>query len=64
MRTLHHPAHRTSLVLVLARPTLHYDLERVPRALLQSLVPQTLRDDPSAPLPRAEPGERAPPCVR
>jgi hypothetical protein len=35
----------------------------MPRALLQPLMPQTLRKDPSAALPRAEPCERAAPDI-
>jgi hypothetical protein len=38
-----------------------HNLERVPRAILQPLMPQTLRKDSSTALPRAEPCERTTP---
>jgi hypothetical protein len=59
--TPHKPSSRIS------HPTLSHNIEhnlkRVPRALLQPLMPQTLRKDPSAALPRAEPRERATPNI-
>src|SRR5216683_6637222 len=64
MHSLYHTAHRPPLVLIVPHPTLPHNIGRVPRALLQPLVPQTLREDARAALPRAEPSERAPPRVR
>jgi hypothetical protein len=69
MRPLHHAPHQPQpILLILPRPTLphnvRHNLERVPRALLQPPVPQALREDAPAALPRAEPGERAPPRIR
>jgi hypothetical protein len=67
MRPLHHTPHKPPLLFLITHPKLPYNIkhnvERVSRALLQPLMPQTLREDPPAALPRAEPGERAPPGI-
>ena len=63
MHALHHAAHKPPLRLFLPHHELPHDvqhtLEHMPRALLQPPLPQALRKDAPAALPRAEPGERA-----
>src|SRR6266849_9111799 len=65
MCTLHHTPHKPSSHIT--HPTLPHDIEqivdRVPCALLQPLMLQTLGKDSSAALPRAEPRERATPDI-
>src|SRR6267154_2529073 len=66
MCTLHHTPHKPSSPIT--HTTLPHNVEHnvkrgVPRALLQPLMPQTLRKYPSAALPRAEPRKRAAPNI-
>ena len=64
MRTLHHTPYTifVLILIILARPTMRrYSM---PSALLQRPLSQALRKDAPAALPRAEPGERAPPRIR
>src|SRR6267154_1029531 len=67
MCTLHHTPHKPSSPIT--HPTLPHNVEHsvkraMPRALLQPLMPQMLRKEPSATLPRAEPRKRAAPYIR
>src|SRR6267154_1212511 len=67
MCTLHHTPHKPSSHIT--HPTLPYNVEHnvkraVPCTLLQPLMPQTLRRDPSAALPCAEPSKRTAPNIR
>jgi hypothetical protein len=70
MHSLHYatPGPSLAIVLVIPRPTLPYKLEGVPcvnrGAILQQIVPQTLREDALAALSRAEIWECVPPRVR
>ena len=65
MCTLHDTPHKPSSHITY--PTLpnniEHDVKRVPCALLQPFMPQTLRKDPSAALSRAERRERATPNI-
>jgi len=67
MRPLYCAVYRPSLVLRVLRhahPARPYSLERVACALLQSPVPQMLKEDASFAWPDAEVRERVPPGVR